>query len=499
MARARMTKPLVVALAVIVVASLAMSGGAAVAATESASPTAWTAPPSPHGGELTAISCISATRCFAAGRSRRSTRLWAIAEQWDGTHWSVMSVQPAGASSWFDGISCTSITHCVAVGAFALSSLQAPFALIEVWDGHAWSIAPNTKDLARGLESVSCTSAANCITVGLGAAARWDGHRWSSTELPVLPFGLASDLSGVSCATETMCVAVGVAWYGAVSETLVEAWNGTRWSIVDTPTKGSDHQRALVAVACVSVISCFATGRSGGDPVASSPLIEQWDGVRWSVMHSPSTRPPYRAINLSGVSCVSAISCVAVGSSRRTDILHEVVLHELVETWDGSEWSLSPTPQPPTNVYSALDAVSCTPEHCAATGYTDGYMDTNGFTENTLVLSGNVPRRIVRVTWSGAAQDRLLRVAAALHTTPAHAQKVAVYFVAYILGLGMQVPDPAALSRAHAAAAASATYTTVWAQSELSVLDLVRMNFGPSGAEATRFAVGFFASYLGIS
>jgi len=39
---------------------------------------------------------------------------------------------------------------------------------------------------------------------------------------------------------------------------LIEAWNGTSWSVVPSPGRGSHS--ALVGVSCVSATACSATG-----------------------------------------------------------------------------------------------------------------------------------------------------------------------------------------------------------------------------------------------
>jgi hypothetical protein len=498
MTRAHRRRLLSTALAASIAFSPAANGGPAFATTESASPTTWTAMPRPHGGELRAVSCVSATRCYAVGRTKQSPSQRALVEQWDGARWTVMPNQPAGTSSVFDGISCTSPTDCVAVGAFVIAPLLHPFSLIERWNGHRWSIEPNTGMLATELLAVSCESTARCVAIGasrddeIAMAALWDGHRWSPTALPALPFGLRGTLSGVSCTSSTHCVAVGSAAYpGAATETLVENWDGARWSIVDTPTRGSTHHRTLLSVSCVSDASCFAVGRSGDDPIASSTLIERWDGTRWTVLHSPTTGGPYRAAVLSGLSCVSATSCVAVGSARRTDVLQELVLHELVERWNGTEWSVVPVHRPGATQFNSLDAVSCTPEHCAAVGFTF----TNGFDSSTLALSGNVTPRTVKVSWTAPADQRLREIAAYLHVSPPEAQKVAVYITAYLIGLGPRVQSPASVARTRS----GATYSTVWSQSELGVLDSVRAKFAVGSVGATRVSVNLVSFLLALS
>jgi hypothetical protein len=102
-------------------------------------------------------------------------------------------------------------------------------------------------------------------------------------------------------------------------QTLTESWDGTAWSIVPSPTPGSDPEPAsfLNGVSCIAPSSCTAVGGnigSSGEGIDSSTLIESWDGSTWSVVTSPNRgNPP--SDGLGGVSCVSTTSCAAVGQS----------------------------------------------------------------------------------------------------------------------------------------------------------------------------------------
>ena len=57
--------------------------------------------------------------------------------------------------------------------------------------------------------------------------------------------------------------------------------------------------------------ACTAVGVSGNSSGVTSTLIESWNGTRWSVVPSPS--PGTGGNDLYGVSCVSATACTAVG------------------------------------------------------------------------------------------------------------------------------------------------------------------------------------------
>jgi hypothetical protein len=118
------------------------------------------------------------------------------------------------------------------------------------------------------------------------------------------------------------------------SEPLIEHFNGTSWSVVKSPlpTFGGE----LNGVAAVASNNVWAVGQrnsfstAGGFPI-TIPLIEHWDGTRWSVVSSPNPSPVLGA-QLLGVAAVSANNIFAVGSG------------DLVEHWNGTKWSIVTSP-----------------------------------------------------------------------------------------------------------------------------------------------------------
>jgi hypothetical protein len=94
----------------------------------------------------------------------------------------------------------------------------------------------------------------------------------------------------VSCVSATACTAVG--YYETRNfhdKTLVESWNGTRWSVVPSPSR-RDSENILASVSCVSATACMAAGyyvaNSGNGP--QNTFIESWNGTRWAIVPSPN-------------------------------------------------------------------------------------------------------------------------------------------------------------------------------------------------------------------
>ena len=88
-------------------------------------------PAGAEAGETAYVSCASSTSaCEAAGQFYAGGGAASLAEGWNGTSWTVQSTpNPSGAvDSYFDGISCSSSTACVADGSAFLSEGSTAFA-----------------------------------------------------------------------------------------------------------------------------------------------------------------------------------------------------------------------------------------------------------------------------------------------------------------------------------------------------------------------------------
>jgi hypothetical protein len=137
------------------------------------------------------------------------------------------------------------------------------------------------------------------------------------------------------------------------------------WSIVPSPITGTTTGATLTGVSCTSANSCTAVGSSvnrAGSAIAA--LAERWNGSAWSSEPIPDPTADAPA-QLTGVSCTSPSACTAVGSFSNVYAGGAVV-----ERWDGTNWSdeyqLNDNGD---NSEPAFDAVSCsTASSCVAVG-----------------------------------------------------------------------------------------------------------------------------------
>jgi hypothetical protein len=172
---------------------------------------------------------------------------------------------------------------------------------------------------------------------------------------------------GVSCPSAKTCTAVGESITNAgVQVTLAEHWNGKAWSVQPTPSPGDRQNSNLAAVSCVSASACTAVGAFTNSLGFGVPFAEQWDGIKWMVEPVPDLGSADSTSELTGVSCMSADACMAVGSYLNST--GDVVT--LADYWNGAQWAAVTTPNPAGTDTSILSAVSCKRKQaCTAVGY----------------------------------------------------------------------------------------------------------------------------------
>ena len=122
----------------------------------------------------------------------------------------------------------------------------------------------------------------------------------------------------------------------------------------------------LNAVSCFSANSCVAVGSTAtvtGQTQTITPAAMRWDGSRWSALN---VQMPSGGVQgqLSSVSCTSG-KCLAVGSYSTKDL----GFLALAEYWNDSTWTGAPLAFPPGPPRPSLQAISCVPAgQCVATG-----------------------------------------------------------------------------------------------------------------------------------
>jgi hypothetical protein len=242
----------------------------------------------------------------------------------------------------------------------------------------AWSIvtSPNpSASTGSHLNAATCVNAKNCVAVGYFSTAsskgrllveRWNGAKWAIVTVPSPTGSTGGYLNGVVCTSATFCTAVGyITTATSPGRPLVERWNGTKWSVVVPPGAPGATGSYLNAVSCMGPKSCVAVGYSYNS-VSTNTFAERWNGTKWSV--APSPNPAGDSRDLQAVSCTTSANCLAVGFYTATSGSDST----FAERWNGSKWSIVTTANP-KNSDSYLNGVSCpSPSSCMAVGATYG-------------------------------------------------------------------------------------------------------------------------------
>lgn len=225
------------------------------------------------------------------------------------------------------------------------------------------------------------------VSLGLGllqlsvpavAAPLSSGRAWTIQPSPDKPGATASQLDAVACLKDGPCAAVGTYYTGRGEPEhqfpLALRRTGTKWVIEATPSPKGVGYGLLSGVSCVSASSCIAVGYTVTSTTNGvvAPLAERWNGTSWLVK-SPA-RPGGRnswAV-LDDVSCPTAAFCLAVGGFIKNLVNGQE--QPLAEEWNGSSWRQLTAPNPHAENGSELTSVACRAATCEATG-DYGYAD----------------------------------------------------------------------------------------------------------------------------
>ena len=275
--------------------------------------------------QLLGVACVSPSWCVAVGWYMAGAYSQELAILWDGSTWTQMDTSNIGGNldDLFRSVSCTSANSCMAVGEPNTGSATANISAS--WDGSHWTEvaipSPGSGSSVHELFGVSCVSAQWCSAVGMyllpgynTMALIWNGTAWTNTQIPT-PGGSSRlhELNDVSCVSPTWCVGVGRYNDGVADRSMVLQWDGSTWSLVASPNVGVDQRNLLNNVDCRTPDWCVAVGRYHNG-TTSQTLVQQWNGTSWSVLSSPNVGTGlYNVLN--SVSCPVEWNCLAGGHS----------------------------------------------------------------------------------------------------------------------------------------------------------------------------------------
>jgi hypothetical protein len=301
---------------------------------------------------------------FAASASSPSD-IWAVGESvihFDGATWTAF---PAPGIDGVPPTEMNAVADISPTDAWAAGNVSAPVILgngptnqpvIEHWDGTQWSVFPSPPfnkqgDSAQltGMAAISANDIwvlGNATVNGIGGNLfeHWDGTAWTPHLVPLGGGHLAVGAASADAADDVW----GVGFSGlssAQASTFVVHFNGTIWQTVPSPNVGKSS--AFNGVVALAPDNVWAVGSSGD--VSDGPtltLIEHYDGSEWSVVPSPNVGPNsmFQSNRLFGITALSPTDIWAFGSYFQAN--GDGNQMTLLMHWDGTSWTLAPSPNP---------------------------------------------------------------------------------------------------------------------------------------------------------
>jgi hypothetical protein len=285
------------------------------------------------------------------------------------------SATPATYPSYggrFYHVAATSASNVWAVG------IGSTGGQIAHWNGSSWT----DQLFGEGWQGVSARSANDAWAVGgtgwfypvQSLADHWNGKTW--TQVPTPTPGGSAWLNAVAETWPTNAWAVGCicGGPGAVGSPvpLIEHWNGKKWTVQRFQEPGDGGE--FLAVSATSARNAWAVGYSGTGTVQT--LIEHWNGRRWYRLTSYA---PYGEGTLQGVDAIGPKNVWAVGYNQPNGLYESLILH-----WNGNRWSVVPSPNP-TGSTNLWDVNGSSATNVWAVGYTN----PNGCYCGTVALHWN--------------------------------------------------------------------------------------------------------------
>jgi hypothetical protein len=228
-----------------------------------------------------------------------------------------------------------------------------------------WDVVPtpnrNSDQMDNLLQDVAVMSADDAWAIGQAQVReeggrgrtvilRWDGSRWRAVRHPQRWDGLAA-LAG-SSPSDVWAVGTSRGAQG-----LVLNWNGVRWRTVQAVDPGT-RVWYFTDIVAIGPNDVWAVGFTVSKGVGAT-LIEHWDGTRWSIIPSPNPPPWASRATSAGLTSVGASSTSDVWAVGSWNVgcpsggCSGGVVHTLTERWDGTSWAIVPSPDAPGTVRTA--------------------------------------------------------------------------------------------------------------------------------------------------
>jgi hypothetical protein len=357
-------------------AALALATTAGVTGAQAAAPAIWqvlrSVSPDPTQVDdslFAGVSMASASDGWAVGSFSNPRAVnQPLAEHWDGQAWRITATPPlpkAAASGVLNGVDEVAPANVWAAGSLSLTA-GGTRTLIEHFTGKSWAVVPSPNPFTGPgaddeLNAVGGTSARDLWAAGFtfdgnnlaqGLFEHFNGTTWQAA--PPLAAAGIPDFVSVSAVSTSDVWAVGAS-LSVTDSTLAAHWDGHTWRVVTTPCLNGtkiilqenacqQSQNELTGVTAVAANDVWASGFETESSDFHVPYVLHWDGKTWSLIKTPNAGAGLgnTGSSLFAITAVSASDIWAVGHSQNGN----GTITTLTEQFNGSTWSVVPSPNP---------------------------------------------------------------------------------------------------------------------------------------------------------
>jgi len=263
---------------------------------------------------LNKIACANASSCVAVGVDDASFEGVVVPV----TGGVLGAAQPVPGTGPLNGVACDPTEACVAVGSTNRQSMTPPEGVVVPISGGVAG-APEAVASTTALLGVICPSSGSCVSVG--QVFEFSGHFRPphgvvvpiEADVPQVaePVAEASMLGGIGCSAPTTCTAVGTSTSQGTAA--VPVTDGAPGRAQLTPEVSFDGGFSFLgeanAVACPSAGLCLAAGQSSVAPIVGGTpgALQEFPGLAVFGFGAPQAR--------NDIVCPVAANCIMVGQT----------------------------------------------------------------------------------------------------------------------------------------------------------------------------------------
>ncbi|MDQ3705455.1 MAG: S-layer homology domain-containing protein [Chloroflexota bacterium] len=185
----------------------------------------------------------------------------------------------------------------------------------------------------------------------------YDGTAWTIVPSPNKGSDANMLNSVVALASDDVWAAGSYINEFGIAQTLVQHWDGEVWSLVDSPNVGPLLDNRLTAIDASAPDDVWAVGYYYTEKAVAQTLTMHWDGTEWSIVASPNVVE--RNNFLYSLTVVGPNDAWAVGAYGTTSD-YQYLFKSLALHWNGAAWTVVDTPSVGsfTNILYGVDAAS---------------------------------------------------------------------------------------------------------------------------------------------